>query len=54
MVLTKNGKVINSKEPSLMLFRLLGNSLDPTIFLWIQHGTSRSLVDAQKLETDRF
>jgi hypothetical protein len=49
MVLTKNGKVVISKEPSLMLLRLLGNSLDSTIFLWIQHGTSRSAVDTQKL-----
>ena len=49
MVLTKNGKVIISKEPSSMLLRLLGNSLDSTIFLWIQHGTSRSLADVQKL-----
>jgi hypothetical protein len=49
MVLTKNGKVVISKEPSSMLLRLLGNSLDSTIFLWIQHGTSRSLADAQDL-----
>ena len=31
------------------LLRLLGNSLDSTIFLWIQDGTSRILADAQKL-----
>ena len=49
VVLTKNGKVVISKEHSLTILRLLGNSLDPTIFLWIQHGTSRSLGDAQKL-----
>ena len=29
--------------------RLLGSSLDSTIFLWIQHGCSISLADAQKL-----
>ena len=46
MVLTKNGKVIISKEPSSTLLRLLGNSLYSTIFQWIQHG---SLADAQKL-----
>ena len=46
MVLTKNGTVVISKEPSSMLLRLLGNSLDSTIFHWIQH---RSLADAQKL-----
>ncbi len=46
MGLTKNGKVVMSKEPSLTLLRLLGNSLNSTVFLWIQHGTSRSLVDA--------
>jgi hypothetical protein len=40
VVLTKNGKVLISKEPLLTLLRLLGNSLNPTIFLWIQHGTS--------------
>ncbi len=33
MVLTTNGKVVISKEPSPMLLRLLGNSLDSTIFL---------------------
>jgi hypothetical protein len=49
MVLTRNGKVAISKEPSSTLLRLLGNSLDSTIFLLIQHGTSRSLADAQKL-----
>ncbi len=49
MVLTKNGKVVISKAPSSTLLRLLGNSLDSTVFLWIQHGTSRSLVDVQKL-----
>jgi hypothetical protein len=49
VVLTKNGMVVISKEPSLTLLRLLGNSLNSTIFLWIQHGTSRSLADAQKL-----
>ncbi len=48
MALTKNGKVIMSKEPSSTLLRLPGNSLDSTFFLWIQHGTSRSLADAQK------
>jgi hypothetical protein len=35
MVLTRNGKVAISKEPSSTLLRLLGNSLDSTIFLWI-------------------
>ena len=49
MVLTRNGKVAISKEPSSMLLRLLQNSLDSTIFLWIQHGASRSLADAQNL-----
>ena len=49
MVLTRNGKVAISKEPSSTLLRLLGNSLDSTVFLWIQHGTSRSLADVQKL-----
>jgi hypothetical protein len=49
MVLTKNGKVVISKEPLSTLLRLLGNSLQSTIFPWIQHGTSRSLADAQKL-----
>jgi hypothetical protein len=49
MVLTKNGKVVISKEPSLTLLRLCENSLDSTVFLWIQDGTSRSLADAQKL-----
>ena len=49
MVLTRNGEVAISKEPSSMLLRLLGNSLDSTVFLWIQYGTSRSLADAQKL-----
>ena len=54
MVLTKNGKFVISKEPVSMLLRLLGNSLNSTIILWIQHGTSRSLADVQKLYTDRF
>ena len=49
MVLTRNGKVAISKEPSSTLLRLLGNSLDSTVFIWIQHDTSRSLADAQKL-----
>jgi hypothetical protein len=49
MVLTKNGKVIITKNPSSMLLKLLGNSFDSTIFLWIQDGTSRPLADAQKL-----
>ena len=49
MVLTRNGTVTISKEHSSTLLRLLGNSLDSTVFLWIQHGTSRSLADAQKL-----
>jgi len=49
MVLTKDGKVVIIKEPSPTLLRLLGNELDGTIFLWIQHGTSRSLADAQNL-----
>ena len=49
MVLTKTGKFVISKEPPSTVLRLLGNSLDPTIILWIQHGTSRSLADAQKL-----
>ncbi len=49
MVLTKDGKVVISKEPSSTISRLLGNSLNQTIFLWIQHRTSRSLADAQKL-----
>ena len=49
MILTRNGKVAISKEPSSMLLRLLGNSLDSTVFLWIQHCSSRSLADAQKL-----
>ena len=43
-VLLKYGKVVIRKEPWSMLLRLLGNSLDSTIFLRIQHGTSRSLV----------
>ena len=47
MVLTMSGKVVISKEPSLMLLRLLGNELDPTIFSLIQHGTTLSLKDAQ-------
>jgi hypothetical protein len=33
MVLTNNGKVIINKEPLLTLLRLLGNSLDSTVFL---------------------
>jgi hypothetical protein len=49
VVLTKNGKVVISKNPLSTILRLLGNSLDPTIFFWIQHGTSRSLADEQKL-----
>ena len=49
MVLTRNGKVAINKEPSSTLLRLLGNSLDSTVFHWIQHGTSRSLADAQEL-----
>ena len=49
MVLTRNGKVAINKEPSSTLLRLLGNSLDSTVFLRIQHGTSRSLADAQEL-----
>ena len=49
VVLTKNGKVVISKEPLLTVLRLLGNSLNPTIFLWKQHGAFRSLVDSQKL-----
>ena len=32
-----------------MVLRLLGNSLDRTIFLWIQHGAARSREDVQKL-----
>jgi len=54
MVLAKQGKVAISKEPLLMLLRLLGNSLGSTIFLWIQHGTSRSLVGVQKLVHRQF
>ena len=46
MVLTENGKAVISKEPSIMLSTLLGNSLNSTIFHWIQDG---SLADAQKL-----
>jgi hypothetical protein len=49
VVLTRNGKVVISKELSSPLLRLLRNSLDPTIFFWIEDGTSRSLVDVQKL-----
>ena len=49
MVLTKNGKVVISKKSLSTFLRLLGNSLDSTIFLWIQHGNSRSLADVQKL-----
>jgi hypothetical protein len=49
MVLTRNGKVAISKEPSSTPLRLLGNLLYSTAFLWIQHGTSRSPADAQKL-----
>ena len=49
MVRTKDGKVVVSKEPSATLMRLLEDQLDPTIFLMIQHGTSRSLADAQNL-----
>ena len=47
MVLTRASKVVISKEPLLMLLRLLGNELDPTIFSLIQHGTTLSLEDAQ-------
>ena len=47
MVLTKDSKVVISKEPSLMLLRLLGNEVDPSIFMLIQHGTTSSLADAQ-------
>jgi hypothetical protein len=47
MVLTKDGKVVISKEPSPMLLRLLGNELDRTIFSLIQHGITSSLADAQ-------
>jgi hypothetical protein len=47
--LQKNGKVVISKETSSTLLRLLGNSLDSTIFHWVQDGTSRSLADVQKL-----
>ena len=54
MVLTKNGKAVISKQPLSTLLRLVGNSLDSTFFLRIQHGTSRSLADAQNLYTDRF
>ena len=43
MVITRAGKVVISKESSLMLLRLLGNELDPTIFSLIQHGTTLSL-----------
>ncbi len=49
MVLTKDGKVIISKEPLPMLMRLLGIQLDPTIFLLIHCGNFRSLTNAQKL-----
>ena len=49
MVRTKDGKVVVSKEPSATLMRLLEDQLDPTIFFMIQHGTSRSLADAQNL-----
>jgi hypothetical protein len=47
MVLARAGKVVISKEPMLMLLRLLGNELDPTIFSLIQHCTAKSLEDAQ-------
>ena len=46
MVLTKNDKVVISKESLSKLLTLLENSLDSTIFHWIQHG---SLADVQKL-----
>ena len=54
MVLTKDGKAVISKEPLSTLLRLLGNSLDSTIFLWIQHGTAKSLAEHKNLYTDRF
>ncbi len=47
MVLIKAGKVNISKEPLLMLSRLLGNELNPTTFSLIQHGTTLSLEDVQ-------
>ena len=49
MVLTRNGKVAICHEPLSTFLRLPGYSLNSAIFLWIQHGTSRSLADAQKL-----
>ena len=54
IVLTKIGKIVISKEPLSMLLRLLVNSLNSTIFLWIQHGTSRYLAVCKNLYTDRF
>ena len=47
MVLTKDSKAVISKEPSSPLLRLLGNEVNPSIFMLIQHGTTSSLADEQ-------
>ena len=48
-IVTKNGKIIIEGEASPTLMRLLGNQLDRTILLLLQHFSHRNFDDAQKL-----
>ena len=45
----KNGKIIIQEEPLPRLVRLLGNQLDRTILLLLQHYSHRNFDDVQKL-----
>ena len=47
-VVTKNGKIIIQAEASPTLMRLLGNQLDRTILLLLQHSSHRNFDNANK------
>ena len=47
-VVTKNGKIIIQEEPLPTLMRLLGNQLDRTILLLLQHSSHRNFDNANK------
>ena len=47
-IVTKNGKIIIEEEPSPTLMRLLGNQLDRTILLLLQHSSHRNFDNANK------
>ncbi len=47
-VVTKNGKIIIEEEPLPTLMRLLGNQLDRTILLLLQHFSKRNFDDANR------